>query len=283
MAFSPVGEQFKAGDQSRFENMMKLLLFLEAELQLKEEIIDLLLEDDRNQEFLNEKLSHLNRKQHHDPVLALARDNMYKEELWEDQFDEWESGKDSSFDHVVKSNAGQLCAVAAMRTIGMAHAQHEKYLKACKSLEKTGRNLLKLKQQLPAKESRKVVVQDPIRQPGSDSAWEIRELEMKIEKLNQQIDNERKRNEVLERRVEELTTTLGKERKRCRKVIETLANEVERLTNLVKMEGRNGHNLNGLKMNHDERVDGVKMRSNNHTIKSFPISTDNEIRQFCVL
>lgn len=43
MAFSPVGEQFKAGDQSRFENMMKLLLFLEAELQLKEEIIDLLL------------------------------------------------------------------------------------------------------------------------------------------------------------------------------------------------------------------------------------------------
>ena len=69
---------------------------------------------------------------------------MYKEELWEDQFDEWESGKDSSFDHVVKSNAGQLCAVAAMRTIGMAHAQHEKYLKACKSLEKTGRNLLKV-------------------------------------------------------------------------------------------------------------------------------------------
>lgn len=43
MAFSPVGEHFKAGDQSRFENMMKLLLFLEAELQLKEEIIDLLL------------------------------------------------------------------------------------------------------------------------------------------------------------------------------------------------------------------------------------------------
>ena len=69
---------------------------------------------------------------------------MYKEELWEDQFDEWESGKDSSFDHVVKSNAGQLCAVAAMRTIGMAHAQHEKYLKACKSLEKTGRNFLKV-------------------------------------------------------------------------------------------------------------------------------------------
>ena len=43
MAFSPGGEVFNAGDQSRFENMMKLLLFLEAELQLKEEIIDLLL------------------------------------------------------------------------------------------------------------------------------------------------------------------------------------------------------------------------------------------------
>ena len=43
MAFSPMGEHLKAGDQSRFENMMKLLLFLEAELQLKEEIIDLLL------------------------------------------------------------------------------------------------------------------------------------------------------------------------------------------------------------------------------------------------
>ena len=86
----------------------------------------------------------MNRKQLHDPVLALARDNLYKEELWEDHFDEWESGKDSSFDHVVKSNAGQLCAVAAMRTIGMAHAQHEKYLRACKSLEKTGRNFLKV-------------------------------------------------------------------------------------------------------------------------------------------
>lgn len=43
MAFSLGGEQLVAGDQSRFENMMKLLLFLEAELQLKEEIIDLLL------------------------------------------------------------------------------------------------------------------------------------------------------------------------------------------------------------------------------------------------
>lgn len=43
MAFSPGREVFNAGDQSRFENMMKLLLFLEAELQLKEEIIDLLL------------------------------------------------------------------------------------------------------------------------------------------------------------------------------------------------------------------------------------------------
>lgn len=105
-------------------------------------------EDDKNQELLNEKLSRLNRKQLHDPVLALGRDNMYKEELWEDHFDEWESGKDSSFDHVVKSNAGQLCAVAAMRTIGMAHAQHEKYLKACKTLEKTGRNFLKVQEAL---------------------------------------------------------------------------------------------------------------------------------------
>lgn len=43
MAFSPCEGYFNAGDQSRFENMMKLLLFLEAELQLKEEIIDLLL------------------------------------------------------------------------------------------------------------------------------------------------------------------------------------------------------------------------------------------------
>lgn len=43
MAYSSSGELFSAADQSRFENMMKLLLFLEAELQLKEEIIDLLL------------------------------------------------------------------------------------------------------------------------------------------------------------------------------------------------------------------------------------------------
>lgn len=43
MAYSPTGEIFNDSDQRRFENMMKLLLFLEAELQLKEEIIDLLL------------------------------------------------------------------------------------------------------------------------------------------------------------------------------------------------------------------------------------------------
>lgn len=43
MAYSLTGEIFNASDQRRFENMMKLLLFLEAELQLKEEIIDLLL------------------------------------------------------------------------------------------------------------------------------------------------------------------------------------------------------------------------------------------------
>ena len=43
MAFSLAGQHLHAGDQSRFENMIKLLLFLEAELQLKEEIIDLLL------------------------------------------------------------------------------------------------------------------------------------------------------------------------------------------------------------------------------------------------
>ena len=107
---------------------------------------------------------------------------------------------------------------------------------------------------------------------------------MKIGELHLQIDNERKRNEVLERKVDELTTTIGKERKRCRKVIETLANEVERLTNLGKTQGRNGHHLNGLKMNHDiDSREGIKMGSNNHHIKTFPISGDNEIKQFCVL
>ena len=100
-------------------------------------------EDEKNQDFLNEKLSKLNRKEHHDPVLALGRDSIYEEELWEEHFEEWESGK-NSFDHVVKSNASQLCAVAAMRTIEMAHAQHEKYIKTYKSLEKTGRSYRKV-------------------------------------------------------------------------------------------------------------------------------------------
>ena len=43
MALSPSQESLDAGDRSRFDNMMKLLLFLEAELQIKDEIIDLLL------------------------------------------------------------------------------------------------------------------------------------------------------------------------------------------------------------------------------------------------
>lgn len=142
-------------------------------------------------------------------------------------------------------------------------------------------DFLQLKQQMATKEPLKVIVQEPIREPGSDSAWEIRELEMKIRDLRQQISSERKRNESLESKIKELTTTIGKERKRCRKVIETLAAEVERLTNLVKTLGRNGHHLNGLKMDH-ETQEGIKMGSNNH-IKTFPISNDNEIKQFCVL
>ena len=101
-------------------------------------------EDERNQDLLNEKLRHLNRKEQHDPVLALGRDNVYEEELWEEHFEDWESGKDSSFDHVVKSNASQLCAVAAMRTIEMAQAQHRKYIKTYRSLEKTGKSYKKV-------------------------------------------------------------------------------------------------------------------------------------------
>jgi len=103
-------------------------------------------EDEKNQDILNEKLSHLNRKEQHDPVLALGRDNVYEEELWEEHFEEWESGKDSSFDHVVKSNASQLCAVAAMRTIEMAQAQHRKYIKTYRSLEKTGKSYKKVRE-----------------------------------------------------------------------------------------------------------------------------------------
>lgn len=117
------------------------------------------------------------------------------------------------------------------------------------------------------------------REPESD--WEIRELEMKIGELYLQIDSERERNEELERKIEELNTSINKERRRCKKVIETLANEVERLTNLVKAQGRNGHHLNGFKMNHD-RQESTKMGSNNH-MKTFSISNNNELKQFCVL
>lgn len=106
----------------------------------------ILQEDEKNQDILNEKLSQLNRKEQHDPVLALGRDNVYEEELWEEHFEEWESGKDSSFDHVVKSNASQLCAVAAMRTIEMAQAQHRKYIKTYRSLEKTGKSYKKVRE-----------------------------------------------------------------------------------------------------------------------------------------
>ena len=101
-------------------------------------------EDEKTRDILNEKLSQLNRREHHDPLLALGRDNIYEEDLWEEHFEEWESGKHSSFDHVVKSNAGQLCAVAAMRTIKMAEAHHEKYLQTYKSLQKTGKNYKKV-------------------------------------------------------------------------------------------------------------------------------------------
>lgn len=126
----------------------------------------------------------------------------------------------------------------------------------------------------------KVAAQESLREPGSD--WEIRQLEMKIGELHLQIDSERQRNEDLERKVEELNTTINKERRKCRKIIETLANEVERLTNLVKAQGRNGHHLNGLKMNHD-RQEAIKMPASNNHLKTFPISNNSEMKQFCVL
>ena len=138
---------------------------------------------------------------------------------------------------------------------------------------------MQLKQQLTAKEP-KLAAQEANRETGSE--WEIRQLEMKIGELHLQIDSERQRNEDLERKVEELSTTINKERRKCRKIIETLANEVERLTNLVKAQGRNGHYLNGLKINHD-RQENIKMPTSNNHIKTFPISSNGEMKQFCVL
>lgn len=161
----------------------------------------------------------------------------------------------------------------------MAQAQHRKYIKTYRSLEKTGKSYKKLKQQLTAKEPR-LAVQEANRETGSE--WEIRQLEMKIGELHLQIDSERQRNEDLERKVEELSTTINKERRKCRKIIETLANEVERLTNLVKAQGRNGHHLNGLKINHD-RQENIKMPTSNNHMKTFPISNNGEMKQFCVL
>ena len=85
-------------------------------------------EDKRNQDILNEKLTLLNRKEQHDPVLALGRDNVYEEELWEEHFDEWESGKDSSFDHLVKSNASQLCDLLSRPSVELGQAwKNESY------------------------------------------------------------------------------------------------------------------------------------------------------------
>ena len=138
---------------------------------------------------------------------------------------------------------------------------------------------MQLKQQLTAKEPR-LAAQEANRETGSE--WEIRQLEMKIGELHLQIDSERQRNEDLERRVEELSTTINKERRKCRKIIETLANEVERLTNLVKAQGRNGHHLNGLKINHD-RQENIKMPTSNNHMKTFPTSSNGEMKQFCVL
>ena len=102
-------------------------------------------EDERNQELLNKKLHRLNRKDRHDPVLALGRDNLYEEELWEEHLEGWETGTSSSFDHVIKSNASQLCAVAAMRTIETARAQLQKYIRTYKTLEKAGRSYKKVR------------------------------------------------------------------------------------------------------------------------------------------
>ena len=112
------------------------------------------------------------------------------------------------------------------------------------------------------------------------SEREIELLEMKIGELHLQIDSERKRNEELESKVEELSASIGKERKKCRKVIESLAGEVERLTNLVKAQGKNGHHSNGLRLNHD-RQETFKLASNH--VQTSSITNNSDLKQFCVL
>ena len=92
-------------------------------------------EDEKVREIINKKLTKLNKAEIHDPVLALGRDNLYDEEIWDECFQDWTSPT-PSFLHTVQSNSSFLGASTAMRTVEVAETQCKKYMNTFRSLEK---------------------------------------------------------------------------------------------------------------------------------------------------
>ncbi|XP_031553252.1 uncharacterized protein LOC116290374 [Actinia tenebrosa] len=217
---------------STFESMLKLLLFLETELQLKEELLELLMEDERVNTILNEKLAKLRERNMNDPALALGRDNAFEEGTWSACFDEWRESS-SPVERVIASNSLHLGARAAMRCVDLAKLQLHRYKETYCTLQKAALGYRKIKQKLIKEKHRRS--QDMTFDSPETLSTLITDLQEKNKMLYEKLTWERNRANKLENQLEELTAVMNRDRRKSGYIVKVLAHEVEQLSQQVRM------------------------------------------------
>ncbi|KAK3704545.1 hypothetical protein QZH41_018264 [Actinostola sp. cb2023] len=237
------------------ESMLKLLLFLETELQLKEEILELLMEDDRINSILNEKIAELSKRNTRDPALALGRDSLYQKDTWDKCFQEWRETS-PPIEQVIVSNSLHLGASAAMRCVEIAKLQLHRYKETYITLQKAAKGYKKLKQKLIKEKHRK---SDDLSVDNVEAlSAVIVELQEKNKLLYEKVIWERNRAKNLENQLEQLNAVINRDRRKSGYIVKVLAQEVEQLSQQVKFyndrhEQPNGfHKTTVLDDSHDE-------------------------------
>ncbi|XP_032234122.1 uncharacterized protein LOC116616226 [Nematostella vectensis] len=232
----------------KFESMVKVLLYLETELQFKEELLELLSEDERVQPIVNEKLAELNKRVHSDPCVALGRDGLYNKEVWDERFRDFGGScpQMDPVDHVVRTNSHHLGASAAMRCVELAEDQLKRYTETFMTLQKAAYSLKKMKQKL-SKEKHRRSKDSSTTESQENPSEIISKLQENNKLLYDKLCWERERANRLENHVEAINATMLRDRRKSGYIIKVLVEEVEQITQQSKMQNHlaNGSYMNG--------------------------------------
>ncbi|KXJ29096.1 uncharacterized protein LOC110252352 [Exaiptasia diaphana] len=222
------------------ESMLKLLLFLETELQFKEEILELLLEDERVNNILNEKIDELSKRKRCDPALALGRDSLYEKDTWDECFKKWRETS-PPVEQVLVSNSVHLGATTAMRCVELAKVQLHRYKETYITLQKAAKGYKKIKQKLIKEKHRKS--EDFSLDNAEAMSAAITELQEKNKLLYDKVIWERNRANNLENQLEQLNAVINRDRRKSGYIVKVLAQEIEQLSQQVQFYNeRNDHN-----------------------------------------